>query len=132
MYKFLFKDDKVTVEEYNGLACWVDIVLVTVDCKGYVMYSKDNDVRKFYNKLTEYFKNEVEEHTSRAKRCDVLLGVVEGLKNQPSKCPFCGGEPKMIELHRLRVYRVFCTTCGSETKNFESEREAVDAWNKRV
>lgn len=131
MYRFLFRDDKVTVEENVITLSNTDCILPTIDGKGWVMYSEDGDVTRFYNKLTQYFEGKFDEYDSIAKKYAVLKSVVEDLKRQPLNCPFCNGEAKSINYNCL-TYKVKCKTCGCETKNCETEREAVDAWNKRV
>lgn len=51
-------------------------------------------------------------------------------------CPFCGGEAELkIHLfHKLpSSYGVVCRPCGCETwQFFQTEEEAVEAWNRRV
>lgn len=41
-------------------------------------------------------------------------------------CPFCGGEA------RSHVECVGCIRCGCETDDFQTEAEALEAWNKRT
>lgn len=133
MYKFLFKDNEITVEEYPyPVISECDVIYQTAIDDNLVMYSRDKDVMKFYDKLIEYFKKKADDTYSIVEKYHVLIGDIERLKLRPLSCPFCGGEAKMISHPHLRVYKVFCATCGAETKNCESEREVVDAWNKRV
>lgn len=47
-------------------------------------------------------------------------------------CPFCGGEAELWDnklTHRL--YGVICKKCDCMTPCFESEVEAIEAWNRR-
>ena len=46
-------------------------------------------------------------------------------------CPFCGSELILIE----RTYGgtwVCCEGCYTETKLYNTEEEAIEAWNRRV
>lgn len=60
------------------------------------------------------------------------------MKNKiPIHCPCCGEKDDIfrhsegnIEIGYMRF--VYCKTCGLRTKLFKTEKEAVDAWNKRV
>lgn len=47
-------------------------------------------------------------------------------------CPFCGGEADFFEDEFFCRYSVVCTECGAETDTYGDERDAMDAWNKRV
>ena len=54
------------------------------------------------------------------------------LKHKP--CPFCGGQPNTIRLYAgigIIDETVSCNNCGARISR-ESEKEAVDAWNKRT
>lgn len=48
------------------------------------------------------------------------------------ECPFCGGEVELWDnkLER-RLYGVICKECDCMTPYFESEVEAIEAWNRR-
>ncbi len=51
-------------------------------------------------------------------------------------CPFCGGEGVLHE-HKfvgyMNVYGVVCFDCGAETRQFfETEKDAIEAWNRRA
>lgn len=49
-------------------------------------------------------------------------------------CPFCGGKAKLENMGF--PYHAYCTECGSKVtgEGFgkESERSAIEKWNKRV
>lgn len=47
-------------------------------------------------------------------------------------CPFCGGEADLYFLSYDRRYFVICEKCDFKTAEFWTEKEAVDAWNKRA
>lgn len=44
-------------------------------------------------------------------------------------CPFCGGEAEITK-NEMRVW-VHCTKCYSDTNLYQTQKEAVDAWNLR-
>lgn len=59
-------------------------------------------------------------------------------RNDLKPCPFCSGEamvrrsePRLMLSPKER-FSVFCTVCRCETDYFETEKEAVINWNKRV
>ena len=51
-------------------------------------------------------------------------------------CPFCGGEGKVHEHPFMSIpnsYGVKCAVCKCQTSQFfNSELEAIEAWNRRV
>lgn len=62
--------------------------------------------------------------------CD--LEEVEDLK----PCPFCRGEAKINLIvntfYQYARYFSSCTRCSAESKVFETEQEAIEAWNTRA
>lgn len=53
-------------------------------------------------------------------------------------CPFCGGEADLIDTPTSpdpdcsTAYIIaICMKCKASTKNYQSYRNAIDAWNKR-
>ena len=44
-------------------------------------------------------------------------------------CPFCGGTANIAK-GRIEFW-AYCPHCGARTEFYETEREAVDAWNAR-
>ena len=46
------------------------------------------------------------------------------------KCPFCGSEN--IRLTNWGLYRCWCSDCLAHSADEISEKEAIQAWNKRV
>jgi len=49
------------------------------------------------------------------------------------ECPFCGKIPSGLQRmkDRKEVYRIWCIECNFESKNFTTQDEAVEWWNKR-
>lgn len=56
--------------------------------------------------------------------------------NMLKPCPFCGGEGNVEEHPFMTIpnsYCVKCPVCKCQTSQFfNSEQEAIDAWNRRV
>ena len=55
-------------------------------------------------------------------------------------CPFCGGKAELIQtkclsngrvLYHVFHYELKCRTNGIQTKNMETQEEAIEAWNRR-
>ena len=47
-------------------------------------------------------------------------------------CPFCGGKAEFFEDEFFCRYSVVCTECGAGTDTYGVERDAMDAWNRRI
>ena len=49
-------------------------------------------------------------------------------------CPFCNGKAEVYEdeYEDETLYMVACGECGITTPGFDSEEDAVNAWNRRV
>lgn len=47
-------------------------------------------------------------------------------------CPFCGGEAEFFEDEFFCRYSVVCTECSAGTNTYGVERDAIDAWNRRI
>lgn len=49
-------------------------------------------------------------------------------------CPFCGGEAR-IDRNIFAFptsYSVICKICEAESEVFNTEKEVIEAWNRRV
>lgn len=46
-------------------------------------------------------------------------------------CPFCGGKPELGSYSRFGNWIVVCSKCEAETQIYETEQEAIEAWNTR-
>lgn len=47
-------------------------------------------------------------------------------------CPFCGGSDlRIIEAHWIKS-AVICKQCGSASGCYDTEQQAIEAWNRRV
>ena len=55
-------------------------------------------------------------------------------------CPFCGGDAKIkcgeiVNRYNTAVYRhyhVECMSCGVDTRYFDTEADAIEAWNRAM
>ena len=50
-------------------------------------------------------------------------------------CPFCGREDiraKIMNHEGYDVGIVFCINCGAQIRAFNSQAEAIEAWNRRA
>lgn len=50
-------------------------------------------------------------------------------------CPFCGSEPRIMVGLKSQSIKIYCSNmykCGATQEWFEEEKEARDAWNRRV
>lgn len=56
--------------------------------------------------------------------------------NELKKCPFCGGDAKVYRNLPCTAYGVWCINegCSANARhlNFDSENEAIEAWNTRT
>ena len=60
-------------------------------------------------------------------------GVINNTGLKP--CPFCGGEAEKCNLTKFDINDrcwVECKECGVSAKIYDSEQEAIEAWNRRV
>ena len=58
------------------------------------------------------------------------------MMNELKRCPFCGGEG-CIQRHEFVGYTdtfgVVCLDCCCETRQFyDTKKDAIEAWNRRV
>ncbi len=54
----------------------------------------------------------------------------EDMTEELKHCPFCGGEAEVRPYTQTSIF-VQCKECMAATTAFESEAQAITAWNKR-
>lgn len=54
------------------------------------------------------------------------------IDNEMNECPFCGSENISRVLTVGMKWMIGCNTCGCRTKEFDSDLEAITAWNRRA
>ena len=51
-------------------------------------------------------------------------------------CPFCGGEAILFadtfDDGKIFVVNAHCDSCGATGNDFHDEKQAIEAWNRRV
>lgn len=48
-------------------------------------------------------------------------------------CPFCGEKASVWTTYYMgRTWGVICEGCGVRNMNYETEEEAIEAWNRRI
>ena len=55
--------------------------------------------------------------------------------NELKPCPFCGEEAMIItaeSMHDGRLFGIMCSVCHSRGDVYDTEAEAVEAWNSRA
>jgi len=52
--------------------------------------------------------------------------------NDKKPCPHCGGEPVSARDTTFGRYWIFCKKCLASSNRYESEEQAIEAWNKRA
>lgn len=53
-------------------------------------------------------------------------------KLKPCKCPCCGNTSKAVAEQFYQEFYVMCVECELRTANYDTEEEAIEAWNKRL
>jgi len=51
--------------------------------------------------------------------------------NNLKTCPLCGGDAELTRSASTDTLRVFCKACRCNTGGYQTEEEAVAAWNRR-
>ena len=61
-------------------------------------------------------------------------GIGELTMNELKPCPFCGGKDSGILTTSYDGYwfAVFCEDCMAQTRKCRQEKDAIEAWNRRV
>ena len=59
--------------------------------------------------------------------------IVEIAVKELSPCPFCGGRAELLDGEYANNFSsVRCTCCNARTGSYESNIEALRAWNRRM
>ena len=63
-----------------------------------------------------------------------VLDAGGGVMDELKPCPFCGGKDSGILTTSYDGYwfAVFCENCMAQTRKCRQEKDAVEAWNRRV
>lgn len=48
------------------------------------------------------------------------------------KCPHCGGKALIGRVPNEEMYRVMCAKCCASSAKYNTEKRAVEAWNRRT
>jgi len=95
-------------------------------------FSKEELPEKVYKmSVEEYWEWERSVPCRRCKYNDWEDNYKESLK----RCPFCGGEARIVvdeDDYSNKDYCVECGSCCADTMWFNSKEEAINAWNRRV
>ena len=57
------------------------------------------------------------------------------MSNELLPCPFCGGKAEILtaeSMHGGYLFGIMCNDCCSRGDVYDTEAEAIDAWNTRV
>lgn len=47
-------------------------------------------------------------------------------------CPFCGGQGDYYYIMTMRKHWIGCSNCNCATDGYDTEEEAIEAWNTRA
>ena len=55
------------------------------------------------------------------------------MEREVKNCPFCGSDEGFLTVmvYDRNIFSVKCCECGAESGKCETEKEAIEAWNRR-